>query len=408
VSWWSGRVAQSGSALTSAGATSLTGFAVNAAVSRRVSSEDFGRFSVMYLVLYFGMASLRSVFGEPLLLTTQVSDTDAGAINRWAVGSAVAAAAVLGLLEAVVLVSIFHSLWLIVVAAALPLLVLQDVLRYVAFALGRPQIAAASDVVVLLPLPVLLIWHPADIRIEVLAVLLWGASCVVSAGLASRFVLTGLPAIQLRRYWDVSRNAAVGSLSEFAATALVLVIPVTLIPLGGTLVDTATVRVLQMVFSPITVVHAAAFTLLAPRVTRRTQHSGRGLDGLLGYYAVILGGCSVALTAVLAATPSLGGWLFPSSYSEARSKLYIYLIVQLMGVAVGTVTLGLRATNAYGGLIQVRIISAVATPVVAVWAVRQDGVRGFCLAVAAMQLPVLIVGLRMLLKFRPAIRGHDE
>jgi len=380
---------------------------VNAAVSRQVTSEEFGRFSVIYLFLYFGMASIRAIYGEPQLLTTYLPESKSGAINRWAVGSGALTAVALGVAETVVLISIFRSAWLIIVVLVLPSLVLQDVLRYVAFALGKPHIAAASDIAVLLPLPLLLVWTPSHVPIEVLAVGLWAVSCLVSAALASRFVLTGPPLIRVRRYWGLSRSAAIGSMTEFAATALVFIVPVTLIPLTASLSDTATVRVLQMVFSPITIVHAAAFTLLAPRITHRTLESGRGMGGLLSLYAFFLSAATIGWTAILAAVPSLGSWLFPSSYEDARSVLTSYLIVQLMGVALGTVTLGLRATNTYRGLVRIRIVFAALTPLAAVWAVGAHGVGGFCVALVLMQVPVLIVGFRLLSKFGHTARGND-
>ena len=404
---WVGRLTQSSSAVVSAGATSLTGFAVNAAVSRRVDSADFGRFSVVYLVLYFSMASLRALFGEPLLLVARRSDEETQSLHRWAVGSSSVSASALGLAVGVVLVSILRSPWLFAACAVLPLLVVQDALRFVAFALARPHIAAASDVAVLVPLPLLFVWHPRGLPIEVFAVGLWAISCAVSASLTSRWVLNGLPTIEYRRYWDQARSAAVGSVTEFAATAMVSIIPVILIPLATSLDDAATVRVLQMVFSPITIVHAAGFSLMAPRLTRRARASGRGMGRLLSWYALALSGCSIVLTIVLIATPQLGSWLFPSSYSEARSALSTYLVVQLTGVGVGTVTLGLRATDSYGRLAAVRIVTAAMTPVAAVIGVRAGGVRGFCVAVAAMQLPVLVQGLR-LLGIRQTPRGSYE
>jgi hypothetical protein len=354
------------------------------------------------------MAFLRAIFGEPLLLTGQVAERASGEIHSWAVGSSAVCAVLLGFVQGAILVSIFHSAWLLVSIVVLPAIVLQDILRFVAFSLGKPHIAAASDLAVLLPLPILLVWHPRSLPVEELAVGLWAASSVLSAALAARHLLNSPPEIQIGRYWSLSRRPAVGSITEFGATAMVSIVPVTLIPLGSSLTDTAVVRVLQMVFSPITVVHAAAFTLIAPRIARRRQSSNHGMARLLYAYAIALAGCSVALTAGLAAIPRLGAALFPSSYADARSFLWTYLIVQLVGIGVGTVTLGLRATDSYGGLARVRIVTAVMTPVAAVLAVAIGGVRGFCFAVAAMQLPVLARGLRILSRSNPTARGAHE
>jgi hypothetical protein len=369
---------------------------VNAAVSRQVTAADFGRFSVLYLLLYFGMAFLRAIFGEPLLLVGQIPERTTGTLYGWAVGSSAVCAVVLGFVQGAILVSIFHSAWLLVSIAVLPAIVFQDVLRFVAFSLGQPHVAAASDLAVLLPLPILIIWHPHALPVEELAIAFWAASSILSAAFAARWLLKSAATVHVRRYWNLSRRPAVGSITEFGATAMVSIVPVTLIPLGSSLSDTAAVRVLQMMFSPITVVHAAAFSLIAPRIAQRRHSSSHGMSRLLYGYAFALAGCSVALTAVLVAIPRLGASLFPSSYADARSFLTTYLLVQLVGVGVGTVTLGLRATDSYDGVARVRILTAAVTPVAAVLAVASGGVRGFCLALAAMQLPVLFRGLQIL------------
>src|SRR5258706_5285472 len=148
VNGWTSRLTQSSSAIVSAGATSLTGFLVNAAVSRRVTSADFGRFSIVYLLLYFSMAFLRAVFAEPLLLVGRRFEVGTDSLNRWAVGSSTASAAALGVVLTTVLVLILHSPWLLASFIVLSLLVAQDVLRFVAFSVGRPHVAAASDIAV--------------------------------------------------------------------------------------------------------------------------------------------------------------------------------------------------------------------------------------------------------------------
>ena len=134
--------------LVDQGMSSLSNVLAVIMVAQSLSAPAFGSFSVTYAVLIFLLTLSRSYFGTQLTLT----DSHAAAWER----ASSALGAVLLLAPVLVVATGGIGLLLsnqtdfaiaIAVAVAAPLVCLQDLLRYVAVAVGSPHVALASDTV---------------------------------------------------------------------------------------------------------------------------------------------------------------------------------------------------------------------------------------------------------------------
>lgn len=125
----------------SQGLSSLSNFALTVAVAHASSPEEFGAFAVAHSLAVLAIPIVRSSVGETLAVTDHAgrAGMGAGAIAGVVVGACLAVGAFLaaGPLAG----------WLGAFALAVPLMVLQDTARSVAFARHRPAVAVRSDAV---------------------------------------------------------------------------------------------------------------------------------------------------------------------------------------------------------------------------------------------------------------------
>jgi O-antigen/teichoic acid export membrane protein len=128
-------------ALTDQGLSGLSNILLLVFVARSSDSAGFGAFAVLYGVYITALALQRAAVGQATLIRPKAAGDDSSAARM---------ALVAGSLVAVVVIAV--AVWLpvsltltVLFAVSLPLLLLQDILRYVRLRDGQSQVAAFSD-----------------------------------------------------------------------------------------------------------------------------------------------------------------------------------------------------------------------------------------------------------------------
>ncbi|GAC1376472.1 MAG: hypothetical protein NVSMB4_05340 [Acidimicrobiales bacterium] len=198
--------------------------------ARLLAPDDFGLFGIVFMLYTLCLGFGRALVGTSMLMEPK----EAAARVRHALGSGLLIGLVLGLILAVV----GGALWLTVgeaggtlvaLGACLPMLMVQDLGRYLGFATLRPRRALELDVIWLgLLLLAFVAARVAGVRPGLLGLTwIWAGSGAV-AGVVGMVVMVGwvLPSTAwLRSYWHVAwkflLSAVGGQVSVTTASALV-------------------------------------------------------------------------------------------------------------------------------------------------------------------------------------------
>lgn len=165
--------------------SSLTNFALSFVVLRAVTAQEFGAFTLGLSAYFIALGISRALCGEP-----QVVRYSQSAPERWrsSTQSATGLAVMLGIIGAALLFLTAVQLGgplattLILLALALPGLLLQDAWRYAFFSAGKPSRALANDLVWALLLAGPIVWLIfAGTTTSAPYLIAWGASGTLSA-----------------------------------------------------------------------------------------------------------------------------------------------------------------------------------------------------------------------------------
>lgn len=381
-------VVAGGSALVSAGASSLTGLLVNLAAATTRDDVGFGYFSFVYIVVLAIMTLLRAVCGE-VVLFTDLSPASIAARRNSTV--TVAGLATVGAAGLVLLGATLDRVGYAAAFALIPVCV-QDNYRYLAFVTHRPRVTATSDVITCLgPLAVVLFGRNSG-DAAAAAFVAWGVAALAGSLVAERMMHPGhgtAPSASFAPELRALRNAA---LVEFMSTTLLYQIPLLALPAVITYADVGTMRGLQMAFSPVTVVHAALFALVIPRLTNVFEDRGRLSYGLIVVYMAVLGSLTVLIALVLSHTPSAWAARVLGSTSESvQDNAWAYASAQAAAIAATAATIVRRIDRTYGTVVRVRLASAIAAPILCLVGALWLGVVGACLGLAASQMLYLVL-----------------
>lgn len=385
-----------GSAIVSAGASSLTGLLVNVAAATSLSDDQFGQFSFVYVTVLAMMTLLRALCGEVVLFT------DSSAPFVTARRSSTIAVVAMGAVGAVVLVVLGVTTDVAGYAAAaafIPVCV-QDNFRYLAFVAGRTEVAAASDLVTTLgPLAVVLLARN-DPDAGWLAFLGWGASAIAGSLVAQAMLGADHSLRPSHLFAPELGQLRHASLIEFASTALLYQIPLLLLPTVASYADVGAMRGLQMVFSPVTILHAALFAVLVPRLTRAFESTGRVHLELVMVYIAVLTALTALIAVVVSQAPADWAVRVLGDTSDAvQDHAWFYGLAQGITVVATGATIVRRIERTYTTVARVRSVSALCAPVFGLVGAAAFGVTGACLGLAASQLIYLA-----LLRLRSAPR----
>ncbi|MGA8248841.1 MAG: hypothetical protein WB797_18180 [Nocardioides sp.] len=362
--------------------SSASNFLLVILVARLLSTSDFGTFAVGFSCLAVGLALARANLGVPLSVDLPHA-TDDRAIDE-VIARSIAAALVTGAATGVVVggLALLASgsatlrATLLLLACALPFLVVQDVARYVAIAQATPARAVISD----------LVWVCTGLAV-LMASAAWDSVGVLGA--AGGWVLGGLLALGsirhcLRRPWwsgtfswfgrDPRRRHLTMDALTAAATPLLVVL------LVATICSPATVGSLRgasTLMSPINVGLAAVGLGAVAEITRRSRsHAHR----FMGVVSVGLAACSVLWAALVWLLPaSAGSFVLGPTWNSAR-HLLPYIAMEFVGLSVWTVAIALlRATGRTGVSASMRgvylVVVIMATGTAAVYLGTATGIQ---------------------------------
>ena len=342
--------------------SSLTNFALAVLVARSVGARSFGAFALVMSVYALVLGAARAAVGEPLGIRHSASSvTGSRRLFADATGAAAVVGAICGaaLLPVSAVVPDGLRLPFLVLAVALPGLVLQDAWRYVFIAAGEPRRAFVNDVVWAVAQLGTIGWLVSTGDPGVAALLAaWGGSATVAAlvgcrqaGLAPRPAGAGR---WLRRHRDLWPRLGV----EFGAMTGAWQLVMFLAGAVAGLVALGSIRAAQTLFGPLNLAFLTVPLVAVPELTRLRARGG----SILRASAVVGGGlCLLALAGgvVLAAMPAaLGRELLGSSFESGHALLLpMTLLLASTGVNIGAIA-GLRAMGAVDRSLRTRLVAA--------------------------------------------------
>ena len=345
-------------------ASSLSNVVVTILVANGSSRGTFGAFALAMVAYQLATGGTRSVAGEPLLSLyadqgprarrSIVSD-----IHGTALFLAVACSLLLAGLSA--LVGGQSGAALLVLAAVLPFVVLQDTWRYL-FIIDRPAAALAIDAVwlggVLLALP--LIPAGAPVGDYVLA---WGISGAAGA-VAGTILGWGLPGWPHPWKWLVRhRDMCARYFAEFLTAQGVGQGAFAALAVISGAASLGAARAAWVVFGPLVVVHSALYMLLVPEGARQRSDLPRLRRKFLLASAVSMSVATLWTLVALAVPTHWGEKLFSDTWAKADTLLLPMGLVMIAGGALSGGLLGLRALGDARRSLRARLAS---TPVLAV------------------------------------------
>jgi O-antigen/teichoic acid export membrane protein len=321
--------------------SSGTNAALSILVAREVDRTAFGAFSTAFLLFSLMIAVERAFAGQ--VLSIRHSRAEA---HEWPdiAGRALGTVAAVGLPAGALLVLAGWALggelrWpLVAVGVTMAPLILQDTVRSVFFAQGRPALATLNDavwaVVQFTAMGILIVGGWASVGSLVLA---WGASASVCVVLACRQLRTR-PQLRAARSWTREHG-----------DLLAYLLPETLITSGGDKVAyllvgrivnlgaVGAVNAARQILNPLLVMSTAMLTFAMPEVSRRVHLPARTRWAIaLGLAAAQATTALLYTGAVMLVPDSFGAELFGDSWAGARSVLLpMGLFTAAAGIALG-------------------------------------------------------------------------
>jgi len=315
------------------GLSSASNMLLSVAIASSVSASAFGRFAILYSIYLLLLGLARAAVLDPLLITSR--NVLSGAPVHLI---AVAGTAVLGVLGIpiglVLLATPLEASWG-VFFLALPFLLLQDALRYVAFLSKRPGRAVLLDTVWLVVMAV-------AAALSLTGVMTGTASIIASWGLGALVsVLVGLAVFRLKperlplrthmkSVWPVS-GPLIGDFGLSSASSQILVF---MLPLVAGTALLGSLKAAQVANGPLHIATAAAAVICLPLVADAVD-AGNGPRA-----ALRIGRLAGATLAVVALSYGALLLLMPDGFGralfgESWGTGWLVAAVSLQQVAIG-------------------------------------------------------------------------
>jgi O-antigen/teichoic acid export membrane protein len=268
MSWQRRRSARLVLGVADQGLSSASNLVLAVLVARSVEPRDFGAFAVVYAVYVLAIGASLSLNGEFYSMRFAGKQ---GNGQRIAAQQAAGGAVLVGVLVGATILTAAALLrtspvggLLLILAACLPGLLLQDSMRNVLIASGRAHLALASDLFWLVSF-VLIAWFLAPARQSAGSLLLlWGLLGVVSAIALLPTVGMHLRPLTAAAAWHNERSIVQPLFAEFLSvegswqvTTLLLPAVIGLSALGG-------FRAAMVIFGPLNVIFNASRSVAVP------------------------------------------------------------------------------------------------------------------------------------------------
>lgn len=378
-------------------AYSLTNFLVTVLVARHVSGSQFGAFAVLYSTTLIGIAVNRGIAAEPLVIRFSAADREAQ--NRAAVAGlhlSIGVGFIFGAMvaagSAVLLPAGAGGLgWTF--AAATPLLLVQDYVRYVGLALRRPNAALANDLTALvIVLGSAFLAQAVNGRGAAIFVAAWGAAELVGALIGLRMLR--LPALRRSERGaraDLDLGMRFG-LDNFATQVAQQGAAYTVASISG-LAAAAGLRAGQTALTPIAVLTQCLQTALLPELVRlRSRDSGRQVTRALLAAGVGLASVSAILVAAELFMPDrYGAALLGANWAHGRALLPILGIGTVAGALANTAVLGLRVYGDARNTLRSRSVAITLTLSLVITGTALDAARGAAIGIASATVCQVVV-----------------
>ena len=365
--------------------SSLSNVVVTVLVARQVTAQSFGSFSVLVSTFVLTCGLGRAFIGEPLLALHASMNR---VRSRGVIGAALTLGSLLGAAVAAIAVAMTSGdvrVMLCLLAIALPLLVVEDVARYMFFAAGKPLTACALDLVwlALATVGVIAIGHGGGVVSFAEVWLVSGCLAGVLGWLAASPQLPRDTVEAVR--WLLPLGGRYGV--EFLTSGALVALPVFVLALWASPADAGGFRAAQTLLGPANVAYAAMATYFVPLANRGGLATSKIVDGSRRIAMFVSGAVlGRAMLLVLLPVQWLAILVGDSAPAAHRCLPTLGLASVLLAVGGGAVV-GHRALKAAGASLRVRLLLVpvgVALPIAGVFVAGLVGVLVGVVAFAAL------------------------
>ncbi len=392
-----------GRALTFAdqGISSASNMLLSVSIASGVSAAVFGEFALIYSIYWLLLGGTRAAVLDPLLITQHNTLKDAP-VHSIAALSATAVGALGIPIGLALLLTPLDAAWA-VFFLGLPVLLLQDALRYVGFLADQPGRVVLLDGVWLAVMVVATVLAVTDVISGTAAVLgLWVLGALLANLLGLLLLRVRFARLHLRRrlreIWPVSGPL----LGDFALSNGASQLTVFLLPLVASTALLGSFKAAQVANGPLNITVAAATVICLPMVAGAVDSpSGRAVALRIGRFAsAALAGVAVVYGGALALLPEdAGRALFGPSWGSGLLVAAVSVQMVLFGITHGAL-LALRGSSNTRAALWVRVIVtpiALVVPILftALWG-RTGLMVGILVAAAAMSLVSWIAAVRVI------------
>lgn len=391
---------RAGWSVTSQAVVSAGNFLFAVVTARETSARSFGEISLVFAVYLLCAGVTRGLLGEPLLVLGP-ADTARSVLGlSLTIGAAIGAAfAAVGLA-----VGGFIGPIVLAFAATLPFLLLEDALRHVHVARGRPRSAALLDLAWLAGQGVaLVVVAVADLAI-VWFVLGWGAAAAVAV-VGELVRLRVLPSLRgAAQWWRSHGGHGWRFAAEFLAHSSGTHLALFGIAVVSTTVAVAAVRGVQVIMGPFHVLVMGAGLFAVPEGVRIVRESPQGIVRATAGLAAGLAALGVALGLIVWILPeTIGEALLGDTWSDAQPVAMPVAIGMALNGAAFATGYGLRALNVPQRNLRARLLALVPFLGLTVVGAAWDDATGAAWGFAAGAAIALLLWWR---EFRAAV-GED-
>ncbi|MEY2423062.1 MAG: hypothetical protein QOI95_3129 [Acidimicrobiaceae bacterium] len=385
--------------------SAATNLGVGVVVARHTSADEYGVFGVAFAAYAVALGISRALATDPLVVRYS---TTAGVDRRpvrAALGTALVIGGALGALGAIagLLVGGHLATTLVITGLVLPGLLLQDALRYAAFAEGRPSMAARNDALWLLLLVVAFVGPARDVSTAAACLVGWGLSGAV-AGLSTIAMMRIGPSLVVAAAWlrdhrDLGPRFAIEFVLTSGGFQLVLFATASIAGYA----DAGALRGSSVLLGPVTVLSAGAMAAAVPELVRARQRSSANVRTAVMLLAGGLAVVTAAWGVVARLLPDrVGEALLGDTWPAARS-IMIPLGIAAAGNAAATgFAIGLRSLAAARRSLAAAAPAVVLVIVGGVTGAVIDGSRGAAIGMIA---PTWIGAALFGRQFRLAVRS---
>lgn len=358
--------------------SSLSNLAISAALGRAAGATEVGRYALAFGFYLIALGLARSLAGEALLSVGDQRETSTAAALAVASQMLVACVCTVLLWGAAAVTS---NEALGTMACVLPVVLFQDVLRYVAFFDQRPQRAAMMDglwsVVSIACYPVI-----ASNGTASFAVWCWGGGALVSVLISAGWSRKAwaLPTFARAQKWfALNRKVSLGLAGESVIYAVFTQSFVVVLAGVGGLATVGALRITQSLLAPLQILASSVTYYFLPAAAR----AGGVSHGYARSAAARLALCAIVLAVpmLLLAEPLQRIVYGPDI--DYDGGLYLFVAVQIVGsFAALAFVVRLRAIRSPWQLATGRAVSG-ATALAVVLVIGKSGAVGAAIALAA-------------------------